>query len=301
MIRVGNAPTSWGIEKPSDPTYPLWSTVLDEIATAGYDGLELGPLGFLPDDPQTLGTELAKRQLQLSAGNVMTRLDDPATTSEILQRATATCELGGALGASYFVIIDGIVPDREGSAGRRDEASRLEGAPWRTLIDTVSRLAELAASLGLVAAYHPHAGTRVEFRDEIERLLDETDPALVRLCVDVGHSMFAGIDPAELLRTHADRLAYVHLKDVDDGVLERARRERLGFWDAYGLGVFCVLGQGCIDFAGVRDSLFAIGYDGWMTVEQDASPTGGSVPLEDAEASLEFLRKMGMVGAGPHD
>jgi inosose dehydratase len=293
MIRFGNAPTSWGIEKPADPAYPPWQSVLDQVAEAGYDGVELGPRGYFPDRPEELSNELSKRHLALSAANVMAPLADSATTEQLLRDADLTCELAGALGASYYVIIDGITPDREQTAGRSEDAVRLDRVAWRTLTDTVGRLAEIAADHGLVAAFHPHAGTRVEFRDEIERLLGDTDPSLVHLCVDTGHSTYAGIDPVELCRSHAARLAYVHLKDVTLPVLERARLDKVGFWEAYRWGVFCVLGRGSVDFVGLRDCLRDLRYDGWLTVEQDASPTGHSVPLEDAMASRKFLADTG--------
>jgi len=295
----GNAPTSWGIEKPADPAYPLWQSVLDQVAEAGYDGLELGPRGYFPDRPEKLSAELSKRHLALSAANVVAPLADPATIDQLVRDAELTCDLAGALAASYYVIIDGITPDREHTAGRSEDAVRLDGAAWRTLTDTVSRLAEIAAARGLVAAFHPHAGTRVEFRDEIERLLDDTDPSLVHLCVDTGHSTYAGIDPVELCRTHARRLSYVHLKDVSLPVLEKARLDKVGFWEAYRRGVFCVLGRGSVDFVALRECLRDLRYDGWLTVEQDASPTGGSVPLDDAIASRKFLADTGFGASGP--
>lgn len=299
MIRVGNAPTSWGIEEPSDPTYPLWSAVLDQVAEAGYDGLELGPRGFLPDQPEELGAELSKRGLALSAANVMKPLTDRSTVEQLVREAEVTCGLAGALGARYYVILDGITPDRERTAGRTEDAERLGSASWRALIDTVGRLAEVATAHGMLATFHPHAGTHVEFRDEIERLLDDTDPALVHLCVDTGHSTYAGIDPIELSRTHQDRLSYVHLKDVSMTKLEGARHDKIGFWEAYRRGVFCVLGRGSVDFAALRQCLSELGYDGWLTVEQDASPTGDSVPLDDALASRRFLTEIGFGGVGP--
>jgi len=298
MIRIGNAPTSWGIEKSADPTYPLWSSVLDEVAKAGYDGLELGPLGYLPSDPQVLRAELEQRGLRLSAANMMQSLADPSTTSDLLQAAESSCKLAGALGASYYVIIDGLVPEREETAGRSGDAPRLEGEGWGRLVETVGRLAEIAAGHGLVAAVHPHAGTRIEFRDEIERLLAETDPSLVHLCIDTGHATYAGIDPVELAQEHADRLAYVHLKDVNRSVRAQAISDRAGFWEAYRRGIFCILGTGSVDFAALHKVLADIGYSGWLTVEQDASPTGTSVPFDDAVASLAFLAEVGIVHAG---
>ena len=60
-IKIGNAPCSWGIEFPSDPAYPTWQSVLDQCAGAGYKGIELGPIGYMPEDPMVLAPALAER------------------------------------------------------------------------------------------------------------------------------------------------------------------------------------------------------------------------------------------------
>ncbi len=293
-IRIGNAPTSWGIEKPSDPSYPSWSRVLDEVAEAGYEGVELGPLGFFPTDPSTLRSELARRHLALSAGVVMEVLHDPETADGVVQKARDICALLEPLGAGRLVVIAGWTPARAKTAGRPAAAQRLDETAWRRLIDTTRRVAEVASGTGMVTAFHPHAGTDVEFADEIERLLGDTDPARVSLCVDTGHSLYAGVDPVGILTDHADRIAHVHFKDVDPAVLDRIEKEELSFWDAYRQGIFCPLGRGAVDFEQVAATLERIGYEGWGTVEQDASPTGESVPLDDARASLAHLRSVGL-------
>nr|MCU0803379.1 myo-inositol catabolism protein [Paracoccaceae bacterium] len=51
MIRIGNAPCSWGVEWADDPRNPTWQKVLGDCAAAGYKGIELGPIGFMPEDP----------------------------------------------------------------------------------------------------------------------------------------------------------------------------------------------------------------------------------------------------------
>lgn len=292
MWRVGNAPTSWGIEQASDPSYPHWETVLDEIARAGYAGIELGPLGYLPDDPDVLIRELAVRRLGLSAGTVMAPLQESAEA--VIDLATRTVDLTSKIGAPCLVLIDGLDAERSASAGAPERAARLDDGAFRHLVDTVNRIADIAAAAGVVAAFHPHAGTHVEFRDEIDRLFGATDPALVRLCVDTGHSAYAGIDPAQLIGDYADRLACVHLKDVDPAVLAAVAEEEAGFDAAYERAVFCVLGEGCVDFRTVREELSAADYDGWLTVEQDALPAAGAVPYDDAVASLEFLQRVGL-------
>jgi inosose dehydratase len=292
MWKVGNAPTSWGIEHADDPSYPEWSSVLDEIAKAGYSGVELGPLGYLPSDPAQLGRELTARGLSLSAGTVMTPLW--GTLDEPLALAGSTIDLTGALRTPCLVLIDGLDDRRSSCAGDSGRAERLDDARFGQLVDNVNRIAERAAAAAVAVAFHPHAGTHVEFRDEIDQLLAMTDPELVRLCVDTGHSAYAGVDPAELIGDYSDRLACVHLKDVDPAVLETVLSDRLGFDEAYERAVFCVLGKGCVDFTAVRAALETGGYAGWLTVEQDALPLPGTNPYDDAVDSLAFLRRVGL-------
>jgi inosose dehydratase len=296
MWKVGNAPTSWGIEEAHDPSYPEWTVVLDEIAKAGYAGVELGPLGYLPPEPSELGRELSSRGLELSAGTVMTPLS--GEIDGLLSLAGPTVDLTGALGAPCLVLIDGLDDERSASAGDSGRAGRLDEAGFRRLVGNVNRLAEGAAGAGVAIAFHPHAGTHVEFRDEIDRLLGATDPEVVRLCVDTGHSAYAGVDPADLIAEYSDRLACVHLKDVDPAVLEIVLEDGLGFDAAYERAVFCVLGKGCVDFTAVRSALESSGYSGWLTVEQDALPLPGANPYDDAVESLAFLRRVGLA-AGP--
>ena len=293
-IKLGNAPTSWGIEKPSDPGYPSWDRVLDEVAGAGYAGVELGPLGYFPTDPATLRAELDRRGLVLSAGVVMEVLHDPGTTDAVVAKARDICAVLQPLGTDRLVLIAGWTPSRVATAGRPAAAERLGTSGWRRLLETTERVAEAAAAAGVTTAFHPHAGTDLETSDEVERLLADTDPALVTLCLDTGHCLYGGIDPVELLVEHGDRVTHVHFKDVDPAVLEAVRTEGLPFWEAYRRGIFCPLGRGAVAFDRVADALARIGYDGWATVEQDASPTGGSVPSADARASLAHLRSVGL-------
>ncbi|HTW98080.1 MAG TPA: TIM barrel protein, partial [Acidimicrobiales bacterium] len=193
--------------------------------------------------------------------------------------------------------IGGILPERAATAGREQAAPRLDESAFAVQTDTVQRLGEMAAEYGVQAGVHPHAGTYVEFADEVDHLLEATDPELVKLVLDTGHLAYAGMDAVARIREYRDRLGYVHLKDVDAGVLADVRRNALGFWDAYRAGVFCVLGSGLNDFAAVRDALNEVGYEGWLTVEQDADPTGSSDPRRDAIASLRLLSSVGLAPA----
>ena len=162
QIRIANAPTSWGVEDPEDGANPRWERLLSDIAEAGYDGTELGPLGYLPGDPTTLRVELAERELELVGGYVFEALHTPEGATRALEVGRATCELLAAAGAVHLVIIQGFSTDREGAAGRPGVTPPLAGDEWATLVESVERLARLATEdHGLIPVFHPHAGTHV--------------------------------------------------------------------------------------------------------------------------------------------
>ncbi len=164
-------------------------------------------------------------------------------------------------------------PDRERTAGR----AAAPGTPvltedgWARLVDVLHDLARDVSAAGARFAFHPHAGTFVETPAEVARLVASTDPALVPLCLDVGHYLVGGGDPVDALRRYGSRVTHVHLKDVDGAVLAALRDGRLGgFDDAVRARLFTELGAGVLDVDGVIDALDARGYDGWLMVEQDS-------------------------------
>jgi inosose dehydratase len=296
-IRLANAPTSWGIEKPTDPSYPSWERVLSEIAEAGYEGTELGPYGFFPTDPGELSDALARRGLSLVGGSVMRPFHLEAERASIVELARRTVALLSTQRSRFLVLIVDWTPDRVATAGRSDVAPRLDQGGFSTLVRTMNEVAHVAREGGITPVLHAHAGTYCEFPDELDRVRSALEPGLVKVCVDTGHAIYAGFDPVALLADLGDDLAYVHLKDVNPAVLAEARAKGLSFWEAYSAGIFCPLGQGANDFKAIRQVLGDLGYEGWATVEQDADPNGGSDPLRDARASREHLSSCGWTEA----
>ena len=288
VIRIGTAPGTWGVEPGSSIDQPPWELVLDEVAAAGFQGIELGPFGYLPTDRQQLAWELSSRGLKLSAGYVMEPLHEAAQTSRILVDAERTCTLLADVGAKVLVLIGALVEERTAAAGREDLSPRLVGRQRATFMSTLTRLVDLAHDRGLTAVLHPHAGTHVEFEQEVDRLLDEADVRL-GLCVDTGHCMYSGIDAQALLERYADRVRHVHLKDVRRDVLSRALGEGLRFEQAVAAGTFCPLGQGSVDLAGFLARLREINYNGWATFEQDRLAAEYASARADAEQSLAHL------------
>ena len=291
QIKLANAPCSWGIEFADNPANPPWFTVLDELSGAGFNATELGPLGYLPTSSDTLAEALEKRGLSLVAGTIFKHLHDPEQRQQILDYTRATCEVLKPQQGSYMVIIDHVSSPRTDQAGQQASATRLSDVQWVEMMCTIRQVAEICHQYQVIPVLHPHAGSYIEYRDEVDRAMAELDQDLVKLCVDTGHSLYAGIDPAELIRHYAERVVYIHFKDVQATVLEDVVAQGTDFYRAIGQGVFCPLGQGSVDFDAVRESLAAIGYQGWITVEQDVDPTRDNDALDNARESREFIER----------
>ncbi len=293
-IRIGNAPCSWGVEFAGDPRNPPWRTVLKECAEAGYTGIELGPVGFMPEDPVELGEALDEFGLELIGGVVFRAFHDPDAWDEVMDGAVRTCKALTAHGAKHFVLIDAISPRRAPTAGRAGEAEQMDGEEWAAFRQRIAAIAKMGAEeYGLIPELHPHAGGFMDFEPEVERLLSEVDADTLKLCIDTGHCTYAGFDPVAFMGRHMDRITYVHFKSTDAQVKANAIANRTGFYDACGQGIFCNLADGEVDLPAVRQLLLDAGYQGWCTVEQDCDPTLDVSPITDARANRAYLERIG--------
>ena len=294
MIRIGNAPCSWGVEFADDPRNPPWRQVLEQAAEAGYKGIELGPVGYMPEDPAILADGLAEHDLELIGGVVFRAFHDADAWDDVLDGATRTCKALTAHGAQHLVLIDSISPRRAPTAGRATEAEAMDATEWaayRGRIETVAKMG--AEEYGLTVGIHPHAAGFMDFEPEIERLLQEIDESVLKICFDTGHHSYAGFDPVAFMQRHIGRISYMHFKDIDPGVKADVIAKRTGFYDACGQGIFCNLGEGDVDFAAVRQVLLDAGFEGWCTVEQDCDPAGTTSPVDDARANRAYLESIG--------
>lgn len=293
-IRIGNAPCSWGVEFASDPRNPDWRQVLKECAEAGYKGIELGPVGFMPEDPAILGDALAENGLELIGGVVFRPYHDADAWADVLDATHRTARALKAHGAQHLVLIDSISPRRAPTAGRAGEAEQMEKPEWQAYRDRIAESARIGAEeYGLTVGIHAHAAGFMDFEPELERLLDEVDESILKICFDTGHHSYAGYDPVVFMKRHMDRISYMHFKDIDPAVKAAAIENRTGFYDACGQGIFCKLGQGDVDFPAVRQVLLDSGYQGWCTVEQDCDPTLDVTPMEDSRDNREYLESIG--------
>ena len=292
-VNVGSAPDNWGVWFSDDEKQMPWHRFMDEIAEAGYTWTELGPYGYLPTDVNLLKQELADRGLRVSGTFVMGDLADPAAWEEIERQLLGAGEILRSLGAKFVVLIDGTYTDL--FTGELLGSPRLDDDGWKRLIETTHKVAGIAQdSFGLTTVFHPHAETHVQYEDQIDRLLQDTDPRLIRICLDTGHHAYCGGDAVAFMRKHHERIDYLHLKNIDPQVRRRVMDEKIPFAKAVAMNMFCELANGTVDFRAFVQSLNEIDFAGYAIVEQDMYPAPLDRPLPIAKRNRQFLQEIGL-------
>lgn len=292
-VKVGSAPDNWGVWFPEDARQTPWNRYLDELVEAGYEWTELGPYGYLPKDLPTLRAELERRRLKATGTVVMPHLEDRAAWPKIEAEVLAVGDLLANLGAPFLILIDDVYSNLFTGAPTRP--SRLDDSGWKQLIETTHRIADLAKDrFGLQLVFHPHAETHVEYEDQIEAFLEQTDPTRVFLCLDTGHHAYRNGDAVRFMRLHHKRIPYLHLKSVDPVVRKRVSDEKIPFAIAVAQDMFCEPARGAVDFPAFRDVLRDIDYRGWAIVEQDMYPAPFDKPLPIAKRTRAYLREIGI-------
>jgi inosose dehydratase len=281
--RIAGAPISWGVcEVPGWGHQLTPERVLAEMREVGLGATEFGPDGFLPTDPYRLAAVLDAHHLTAIGGFTPVLLHaaghDPVPEIEqVLARYHAT-------GAKTLVL--SAVSGLDGY----DTRPELDEDGWKHLLANLDRICALSAVHGVSAVLHPHVGTMIETGPEVRRVLEGSS---IDLCLDTGHLLIGGTDPAELTRESPGRIAHTHLKDVDDGVAAQVRSGRLSYTEAVGRGMYRPLGSGDVDVAAIVNVLQENGYQGWYTLEQDTILTQeprGEGPVADVWTSVDYLR-----------
>ncbi len=302
--RIASAPCSFGVDEVvgDDAWMPGPDEMLDWMLGIGYRGTELGAPGYLG-----VGTEararLERRGLALVGAFLpqhLSRDAEAATDREWLRTQVTHLREAAPEGSSPFAVLCEAVdePDRLRWSGRIAEhpETRLDDDRHRTLVDNLHRAGEVVAAAGLRAVIHPHAGTYIETDAEIERLMEALDPSLVGLCLDTGHFRYGGADPARRIRDYASVIRHVHIKDCRTRVLHDLP-DGAGFVGAVKRGVFCALGEGDSDIPASLAALDAIGYPGWLVVEQDTALTNDVTRAQLVAGQRDNLRYLaGLVG-----
>jgi inosose dehydratase len=279
QLRLGTAPDSWGVWFPEDPHQVSWEVYLDEIARVGYVYTELGPQGFMPQDPAQLNDELAARNLTVCGGTVFAGLHKGG---EALERAKVEfgreARLLAAVGAEYLVHLPEQYTDQH--TGAATEGAELDAQAWKNLVTGTDQLAKfLFEEHGVRLVFHPHADTHVDTQVRIERFLADTDPDHVNLCLDTGHVSYCDGDNLEIIRAFPERITYVHLKSVDPVVRARVLAENISLAEAVKLGVMCEPPYGEPDMPPLLEALGGLDREIYCVVEQDLYPVEPHIPL----------------------
>lgn len=290
-ISLGIHPINWvGEDVREHGEQYTWQQVMDEMASLGFTGTEMSRK--FPADPGVLKRELAARGFVLTSQWKSVLFTDPARRREELQayreharflremgcQVISTAEVGGSLHWD---------PRR---TSYEKEVVRLDDEGWKHLAEGLNQAGEICREHGMYLVYHHHGGTVVERPEEIDRLMELTDPVRVFLLYDTGHACYGGCDPLALLKKHFHRIKYVHLKDVRQDVLDRARQDGADFLTAVRRGVFTVPGDGCIDFAPILRELLERDWQGWAMIEAEQDPSLAN-PCEYARKAIAYIQE----------
>jgi len=292
QIHIGTHPINWvGEDVLEHGDHYTADDILRDVAALGLKGVEMGRK--FPTDPDELkrlldryGIRLVSQWKSVLLSDISRRDRELASYrehAEFLKKmgceVISTAEIGGSLHWD---------PRR---SANETEVERLSDREWKVFAEGLNQAGEIARELGMKLVYHHHAGTVVERPEEIDHLMELTDPGLVFLLYDTGHAYYGGNDPLELLRKHVRRVKYVHLKDVRVQRLMEAREKNWDFKTCIRNNVFTVPGTGELDFRGVLETLLENGYSGWAMLEGEQDPAQHN-PFEYAQRALHYIRML---------
>lgn len=292
-IKLGIAPIAWtNDDMPDLGSENTFEQCVSEMALAGFEGCEVG--NKYPKDTTVLKKALDMRGLQI-ANQWFSSFVLTEPMEKVEKDFIAQCEFLKAMGAKRI----GASEQSYSIQGQMntpvfDAKYVMNDAEWDRFAKGMNRLGEIANSMGIRLVYHHHMGTVVQTAEEIDRMMDMTDPDKFALLYDTGHLAYCGQDYLAVLKKYAKRIAHVHLKDIRPEVVEKVKKEKLSFLQGVRAGAFTVPGDGSIDFAPVFDELDKSGYEGWMIVEAEQDPAKAN-PLEYALKAREYIRKIAKI------
>jgi inosose dehydratase len=286
-IRLAIAPIGWtNDDMPELGGEIPFEQCISEMALAGFEGSEVG--NKYPRDPERLNKALKLRGLTICNAWFSSFLTTKSLV-EVEKDFVQQCDFLFAVGARVI----GAAEQGNSIQGKPlpifDAKPRFTNEEWKRLTEGLNHLGALAKKKGMQLVYHHHMGTGVQTTEEIDRLMEMTDPELVGLLYDTGHLVFSGEDHLAILHKYLKRIKHVHLKNVRFEVMEKAKKEKWSFLQAVRNGVFTVPGDGGLDFVPVFDALKSGGYKGWWVVEAEQDPAKAN-PLEYALIARKYIK-----------
>jgi len=243
-----------------------------EVADIGFDGIE-APVTRYREDRETLRRLLGETGLALASTYTSGYYMDPGSREDEIRAVVEVAKLLPDFGCHTMI---------SAPQGLRKERKAYSLWEYRTLFEALNEIGRRIADFGVTQVYHNHAWTVLETRLEVDLLCAHTDPRYVKMGFDTGHLHLGWSDPVELIRLYGDRVAYLHFKDA---------RGRADQWLLMGKDddVWCELGAGEVDLAGIVRELNTRNWEGWLSYEQDKT---AKTPRESASESLRYAKKL---------
>lgn len=271
--------------------------VMREIASAGYDGAP-GPLS-LERPAEDVVAWFGEFGLVPAPPYFAARFWEPGDESDILGQAEAVARYVRDLGCDcLYVAADGMKDPAPSGRTRSDAAGKVTPADAMTdeqftqFGRVLGAFAEATLAEGVTSCFHNHVGTVIETAAELARLLEHVPTDALALGLDTGHIAWAGDDAVAVCEQYIDRIATLHLKDVNETIRKQGVAGDWSYNRFAEAGVFAELGEGVVDFPAILRPLLEGGFDGWLIVETDITlkPTA----LESAQISRDYLKSIGL-------
>ncbi|MDR6998908.1 myo-inosose-2 dehydratase [Neobacillus niacini] len=292
-ILWGIAPIGWRNDDiPEIGAGNTLSHLLSDIVVAGFQGTEVG--GFFPE-AEVLNKELKLRNLKI-AGQWFSSFIVRDGIEEAAKAFHKHCQYLKEVHASVAVVSEQTYSIQGTGKNVFKEKPYFTDDEWNTLCAGLNELGKIAQQYDLKLVFHHHMGTGVQTLEEIDRLMENTDPNHVHLLYDTGHIFVSDGDYLTLLNKHLDRIKHVHFKDVRKEVLEKCKQEGKSFLQSFLSGMFTVPGDGCIDFTNVYETLINNEYQGWIVIEAEQDPSIAH-PLEYALIARQYIDEKLLVHA----
>ncbi|MHC1770839.1 MAG: myo-inosose-2 dehydratase [Flexilinea sp.] len=288
-VKLAIAPIGWtNDDMPDLGAENTFEQCVSEMALAGFKGCEIG--NKYPKDPAMLKHKLDVRGLQVCNAwfsSLLTSKPYEQTINAFIQHRDKLNFLGAkVIGAS----------EQGNSIQGNVDLPILENKPvyteeqWKTVAKGFNEMGKLAREKDMYFTIHHHMGTGIQTLEEIDRIMEMTDPDLVFLLFDSGHLSFAGIDPVPVLKKYVNQVKHVHLKDMRKSVYEVVKAENMSFLNAVRAGVFTVPGDGDVNFKPIFEILSSANYEGWVVVEAEQDPAKAN-PFEYAVKARKYIKE----------
>lgn len=216
-------------------------STISNLAKTGFEGAEIGFRFFGTEDKKTLEAILDKNKFQMSGmhvGSELAHWADPLKVETVKARVMAVAEFVKDM-PNRNIIMSGI--DQEGVTD------------LMVMAQNINEAAKACADIGVTLNYHNH---NWEFADKarVMQALISWAPDL-KFGFDLGWVQKSGYDPVTLIKENAERIQYLHLRDMDEE------------------GNFVNIGEGCVDFGSLMPLVKEIlGEDGWAIIEYEQGP-----------------------------